>query len=1217
MAGFGAELGKAAAGAGTSTGKAVGVELERAAERAGKEAGARLGGGLAAAQAQVDQLAAALQAARNKEQDAAGRVRIAEAKLQEVRDSGKATGSQLAAAEERLAAARRAAGTAADNVTRSTKALEQAQQRAATATDEVDQATGRSGGSMDGYGTKLGGAAKAAAGFALAMAGVQGGLSLVTDALAASDVDAAMSAKLGATPQMAAEFGQIAGNLYAQNYGDSLGAVSDALAAVTRSGAVMEDATAEQLERITGRALNLERVFGVQVAESMRAVGVMMRTGMAPDAETALDIVTRGMQQGVNVADDFLDTISEYSTQFRKLGLDGVSATGLLSQGLRAGARDADVVADTLKEFSIRALDGSKTTIAGFEALGLNAEEMAARIGAGGASASEGLALVLDRLRGITDPVDQAQAAVGLFGTKAEDLGAALFALDPRTAAGALGEVTGAAERMGETLAGTPSQALAAFGREAQTWLVDLLGGHVVPILVDVVGWLRDSVVPALAATGAWFQRNQEWLVPLVITLGTFAAVYRAITIATELWAARTAIMTAAQWALNAAQAANPVGLVIAAIVALVAGFVYLWNTSEGFRGFWIGLWAGIQQAALWAWTTVLQPTWNAIVVGLRWIGDAAVWLWQSAIVPAFSFISEAVRIAAAVITTVLVAPVMIAINLLGAVIGWLWSTVVQPVFAAIGAIATWLWQTIFVPVIDGIVAYVQLWAGILTWLWDTVAMPVFGLIGSAVSAVASAFAWAWGAVIQPAWSALGAFLGWLWSAVVLPVFDALRAGVDAVGAVFSWVWNSVIQPAWSALGAGVGWVWDNVVRPAFDAIKGGVDAVGRAISDAVDWIGRVWDSMKSKLEGPVNFMINAVYNDGVRAVWNKVAGFLSIAELPRVDPIRFAHGGVLPGYAPGVDSIPVLASPGEGWLVPEAVRGLGAGFVGWANRFFSRGRSSGGQGTGGQGFAHGGVVQRFADGGVVGNLLGWVPGIGDDLKALWTDPKGWMLSRVGGNRWVEMLATLPAQLIDKGATWLWEKIKSTFSFSSDDAAAAAGRAGGAPSGWQAMWSIISAQFPSATRNSDFRPGDPGYHGKGRAIDIGGPMDAVNRWIAQVYPNSTQLIYTPGVNLLNGRPFTYDAPTRADHYDHVHWAFDEGGYLPEGVSTVFNGTGRPEPVLTPQQWEQLGAQPRAGDLEGMRITGSLDLGDGLVGLVDGRIESAGQATGTAITQRRR
>ena len=63
-------------------------------------------------------------------------------------------------------------------------------------------------------------------------------------------------------------------------------------------------------------------------------------------------------------------------------------------------------------------------------------------------------------------------------------------------------------------------------------------------------------------------------------------------------WAASTKIAAAAQWLLNAAMNANPIGLVIAAIAGLVAAFVILWKRSEGFRNFWIGLWEKIKEAA-------------------------------------------------------------------------------------------------------------------------------------------------------------------------------------------------------------------------------------------------------------------------------------------------------------------------------------------------------------------------------------------------------------------------------------------------------------------------------------------------------------------------------------------------------------------------------------------------------------------------------------------
>lgn len=70
------------------------------------------------------------------------------------------------------------------------------------------------------------------------------------------------------------------------------------------------------------------------------------------------------------------------------------------------------------------------------------------------------------------------------------------------------------------------------------------------------------------------------------------------LTVAHGAHTAALGIATAAQWLFNAALSANPIGIVIIAIVALVAAFAILWTKSEGFRNFFIGMWNGIKSAA-------------------------------------------------------------------------------------------------------------------------------------------------------------------------------------------------------------------------------------------------------------------------------------------------------------------------------------------------------------------------------------------------------------------------------------------------------------------------------------------------------------------------------------------------------------------------------------------------------------------------------------------
>jgi len=420
-------------------------------------------------------------------------------------------------------------------------------------------------------------------GAAMAAAGAAAGAGLVaafTDSLEFESSAAKLQAQLGAGTPIAEQAGAVAGSLYAQAYGENLGQVNEAVRAVLQSGAVMAGASNAEIESVTANVMSLADAFGQDTTGAVNAVAQMMKTGLAPNAQAALDILTVGFQQGNDKAGDLLDTFNEYGTQFRKVGLDGQTAMGLISQGLQAGARDADIVADSIKEFSIRAIDGSKSTAEGFAAIGLNAQEMAGKIAAGGPEAQAALDLTLDRIRAMKDPTDQAAAAVALFGTQAEDMGAALFALDPSEAAAKLGEFGGAAQQVNDTLADTAQNKIEGVKRGFQDWMNSIVGvqGPLGDVAAGVVGLGGDAV-------------------DIVGSLGMAAFALRGLGIA-------TGVMTAAQWLLNVAMSANPIALVVIAIAALVAGLIWAWHSSETFRSIVLGVWdavkGGISAAVDW-----------------------------------------------------------------------------------------------------------------------------------------------------------------------------------------------------------------------------------------------------------------------------------------------------------------------------------------------------------------------------------------------------------------------------------------------------------------------------------------------------------------------------------------------------------------------------------------------------------------------------------------
>lgn len=483
-------------------------------------------------------------------------------------------------------------------------------------TDNFDQGLDRAEGGFKKFGTKLTGLAGVVGGGVATALG-----SALMDAMSQQDVGAKIAAQLGHSSKYAAEYGRIAGELYAQGWGESVQAVGDTIAAIARQRLVPEDAGADAIARVATQAQILADVLGQDVTKSTLAAQNLIRNGLAKDATEAFDLIARGVQEGVDGSEDLLDTFKEYSTQFRDLGLNGQQALGLLSQGLKAGARDSDTIADALKEFAIRGQDASSTSAAAFKALGIDASKATADIASGGPRAAAALDLVLDRLRATKDPVARNAAAVGLFGTKAEDLQDALFALDASTAAGQIGNVAGAVDKLGDTVSQTASAKLTAFKRGVQQSLVEEMA----------------KALPAVEAVFGFLAEHKDVVMPIIAGLGILAGLILAIAAAVKVW-------TVAQIALNIAMSLNPIGLIIIAIVALVAGIVLLWNNSEAFRNFFIGAWDMIWGAVkfVWNWVKENWPLLLAILTGpiglaVLWItkhwddikaGASAVWKW-------------------------------------------------------------------------------------------------------------------------------------------------------------------------------------------------------------------------------------------------------------------------------------------------------------------------------------------------------------------------------------------------------------------------------------------------------------------------------------------------------------------------------------------------------------------------------------------------------------
>ncbi|MCB8914020.1 phage tail tape measure protein [Rhodococcus rhodochrous] len=458
---------------------------------------------------------------------------------------------------------------------------------------------------------------------------------------------------------------------------------------------------------------------------------------------------------------------------------------------------------------------------------------------------------------------------------------------------------------------------LTGFGNWVNANLVPVLvnvGQAVLPVLSGAFGALID-VIGTVVSVGMgivnFFIEHQDvamalggvilaYLLPSLVTMSTqlviqagqwviataqmiaYNAAGTALSAATKIWAG-------VQWALNAALNANPIGLIIAAVVALVAAVVLAYQNSETFRNIVQAAWEGIQTAVSAAWE-VLKAIFTAI---WDFVGNILVGTFNTLV---------------SVVSTVF--------NTIGAIVSAVWTNVISPIFnfwhtmitGVLVPVLMFLWNNVVTPVFNGI-------AGVIRTVWDTVINVVFTAFRAGMDAIGATANWLWTNVITPVWNGIAGTISFVWNSLIMPVFDAIKAGMSAVGDAASWLWHNVITPVWNGIGDSIRWVIDNVIKPAWDGMKSALQAVGDFFGTVVGGIRTVWDGLRNILAKPINFMINTVYRDGIQRAWNAIGDFIpNLAKAPDIAPIpEYATGGALRGPGTGTsDDILMWGSNGE-----------------------------------------------------------------------------------------------------------------------------------------------------------------------------------------------------------------------------------------------------------------------------------------------------------------
>lgn len=405
----------------------------------------------------------------------------------------------------------------------------------------------------------------------------------------------------------------------------------------------------------------------------------------------------------------------------------------------------------------------------------------------------------------------------------------------------------------------------------------------------SMVGSTIESVTGFVKGLVDWFKQGGtgvDVLKAAFVGLGTILggyAVYQGIlkgialaqeawAIATGVWSAITSGATAIQMAFNAAIAANPIGIIVIAIMAVVAALIYFFTQTTAGKQIWQDFinwlkvaWQGVSQFFSGLWDGIVS-TFNNVVSSISQIWTNIVDTFNSAVNSIAAFVVP--------IFNNIVSGIQIAMNLIWSVIQIVWQAI----------------KVTFELVVGGIVAYIkwagEVWLSIITTamnLISSVIMTVWNAIQpfvmTAVNAIKDVITTVWNtivSVITTVMTAIGNVISTAWAGIQV-VFSTVLGWISSYISIVVSTWQTIISTVMNAILAVIVPIWNtissvvstvvgtirNVISTAFEAVRSTTVNVFNAVSGVVS---SVWSAITNTINNAVNAVKNGV-SSGFNAV--------------------------------------------------------------------------------------------------------------------------------------------------------------------------------------------------------------------------------------------------------------------------------------------------------------------------------------------------------------
>lgn len=596
---------------------------------------------------------------------------------------------------------------------------------------------------------------------------------------------------------------------------------------------------------------------------------------MVTDAMSALGM---GVDEAETMVDQMAKTASTTNTSVAQLG-EGILTIGATAKSIKGGTAELNTALGILANNGIKGAEGGTHLRNIILSLQNPTDKAAAQMEALGLSVydSEG------NMRSMNDILgDLNKSMDGMTSAEKSNIISTIFNKTDLSSVNALLANTG---ETWDSLQKSITDSGGAAQQMADTQLDNLQGQ--ITILKSALEGLAISfgelLMPAIKQIVGWVQKFVDWLNGLsegtkktVVTIALLAAALGPVLIVIgKVISAVGTIMTivpkiagvintvkGAFAALNTTMLANPIVLIIAAIAALVAAFIYLWNNCDGFRQFWIDLWENVKQVAI--------TVWNAIKAFFSQVWEAIKTIFSTVFEVIKTLVTTYFNLYKTIIETVF--------NVIKTVITTIWNAikgVFTTVFNVIKTLVT-TYFNIYKTIIQTVLTVIQT---VITTVWNTIKT----VITTVLNAIKTIFSTVWNA-IKTIISAVVSGIKGLITGDFTAVKNSITTIMNTIKSTISTIWNTIKSTISTVLGAIKGAV-TSVFNRIVNAVKGAMGNVLNAVKSGFSNVkshitglaSQAFTWGKDLIMGIVNGIKSCIgaVGDAVKSVADKIKSFL------------------------------------------------------------------------------------------------------------------------------------------------------------------------------------------------------------------------------------------------------------------------------------------------------------------------------------------------------